>query len=81
MNGARFTENETGQEVTVDGVFGWPPLGHAVMIVAYPSGRKFAVCEHEFALHFTIVSPQEVFISAFGIDDRPTKKQIELQKE
>jgi hypothetical protein len=79
ISSTRFTENETGAEVSVESVFGWPPLGHAVMIVSYPSGRRYAVPEREFALHFTIVSPQEVFFKAFGVDDRPTEQQRKQQ--
>ena len=80
MKPSRFTENETGIEVSVEGVFGWPPLCHAVMIVTYPSGRRFAVPERAFALHFSIVTPQEVFISAFGgVDERPTAQQRAAQ--
>jgi hypothetical protein len=76
----RFTENETGTEVTVESAFGWPPLG-MTMIVIYPSGRRYVVAEREFNLHFTIVSPQEVFFRGFGsVDDRPTQKQRELQE-
>lgn len=75
MKPARFTENETGMEVSVEMVFGWEPHP-AQLLVTFPSGRKYALPEPEFNKHFSIVSPQEVFMSAFGnIDDRPTKKQ------
>ena len=80
MNRGRFIETETGTEVLVDGVFGWAPLDHAVMVVTYPSGRRFAVAEREFARHFTIVTPQEIFFEAYGIGDRPTPKQRALQE-
>ncbi|HKZ83792.1 MAG TPA: hypothetical protein VJ793_09060 [Anaerolineae bacterium] len=81
ISSTRFIENETGAEVSVESAFGWPPLGHAVMLVTYASGRRYAVAEREFALHFTIVSPQEVFFRAFGVDDRPTVTQKALQGE
>lgn len=80
ITNARFTENETGTPVYVDSVFGWKPLGHAVMVVTYPTGLRYALSEREFALHFTIVSPQEISLQAFGLDERPTLKQRELQE-
>jgi hypothetical protein len=47
-------------------------------VVQYPSGRRFALPEREFNKHFTIITPQEVFMTAFGgVDDRPTDKQRE----
>ena len=75
---ARFTENETGTEVSVETVFPWEP--HPLTcVVTYPSGRKYTLPESELGKFFTIVSPQEVFIAAFvGVDDRPTPKQRQV---
>lgn len=70
----RFIENDTGTEVSVETVFAWGPLP-MMSIVAYPSGRKYAVTQSVLHKHFSIVTPQEVFIQAYGVDDRPTKRQ------
>jgi hypothetical protein len=74
---AKFTENETGIVVDVETVFRWEP--HALTcVITYPSGRKYALPESELNKHFSIVTPQEVFMRAFGgVDDRPTPKQRE----
>lgn len=76
---ARFTENETGTVVSVETVFAWEP--HPLTcVVTYPSGRKYSIPELELRKHFSIVTPQEVFITAFGgVDDRPTPKQREVK--
>lgn len=75
---ARFTENETGTEVSVETVFAWEP--HPLTcVVTYPSGRKYSIPEVELRKHFSIVTPQEVFVTAFGgVDDRPTETQRKL---
>lgn len=75
---ARFTENETGLEVSVETVFAWEP--HPLTcIVTYPSGRKYSLPDSELSKHFTIVTPQEIFMHAYGgLDDRPTPKQREV---
>lgn len=81
MNGARFIENETQTEVSVDSAYGWAPLG-IVMIVTYPTGHRYAVRNEDFVKHFTVVSPQEIFVT--GSTEhiaRPTDKQQELQEE
>lgn len=82
INVARYIENETGQEVSVVAeAAAWPPHEQHV-VVRYPTGRAYCMTWKTLNLHFTIVTPQEVFINAFGaIDDRPTQKQLELQKE
>lgn len=74
---ARFTENETGIEVSVETVFAWVPFPMQC-IVTYPSGRKYALPETELRKHFAIVTPQEVFVKAFGLDDRPTEQQRKI---
>ena len=76
---ARFIENETGTEVLVETVFAWEP--HPLQcVVTYPSGRRYALPETELRRHFSIVTPQEVFVTAYGgIDDRPTKEQRERE--
>lgn len=76
---AKFTEIETGTVVDVETVFGWDPQP-LTCVVTYPSGRKYALPETAFRKHFAIVTPQEVFIKAFGgIDDRPTPKQRKVE--
>lgn len=72
---ARFIEIETGTEVVVETVFAWDP--HPLTcIVQYPSGRRYSLPESELNKHFAIVTPQEVFLTAYGgVDDRPTPKQ------
>lgn len=75
----RFTEVETGTEVSVFTPFTWGsdvPLYH---VVTYPSGRAYAVTSDQLNKHFTIVTPQEVFIRAYGTTDRPTKEQRKLE--
>lgn len=71
---ARFIEHDTGTEVLVETVFGWGDKPNQ-SIVEYPSGRRFGVSEELLAMHFSIVTPQEIFFQAYGIDERPTKKQ------
>lgn len=74
----RFTEIETGTEVAVEMPFAWGDTPRS-LVVQYPSGRRYVLPETEFNKHFAIVSPQEVFIDAYGgIDDRPTPKQQAL---
>lgn len=78
-NQAQYIENETGTEVTVESFYGWGRHQGSVS-VRYPSGRKYALSWELLQKHFTIVSPQEVFIDAFGaIDDRPTPKQEAIE--
>lgn len=78
INTARYIENETGTEVLVEDFHPWEPHERYVA-VRYPSGRSYALPWATLWKHFTIVSPQEVFVTAFGgIDDRPTAKQREL---
>ena len=81
MKPSRFTENETGIEVLVECPFAWEPF-ERYLVVQYPSGRRYALPEGAFARLFTIVTPQEVFIEAYGgVEDRPTKKQREAAEE
>jgi hypothetical protein len=78
MSHARFTENETGIEVDVETVFSWLGEEQRHSVVTYPSGRRYFVPEPDLARHFSIVTPQEIYITGFGgVDDRPTKKQKE----
>lgn len=76
----RFVENETGTEVSVETVFGWHPHPKT-SIVTYPNGRKYALTDTELNKHFTIATPQNVRFKAFGVGERPTEKQRELQEE
>jgi hypothetical protein len=85
MSHARFIENETGLEVDIETVFCWHDEEARQSIVTYPEahpgqpGRRFAISQADLTLHFTIVTPQEIFISGYGGHfDRPTKKQKEL---
>ena len=76
ISGVSYTERETGERVSVDSVFGWdaPPC----VIVTFSSGKRYALDYAKFERHFEIVSPQEVFMKAFGgVHDRPTAKQKE----
>lgn len=76
---SRYTESETGTEVSVFTPFPWgdAPLVH---VVTYPSGRAYSVPEHLLNKHFAIVTPQEIQAKAYGgIDDRPTAKQRESE--
>lgn len=80
MESVRYIENETQLEVLVSSSYGWPPLG-VIMTVTYPSGHRYAIRQHQFELHFTIITPQEVFVSGNNsFDGRPTEKQLALQK-
>lgn len=78
MNEVRYTEIETGVEVVVVAHGKWEP--HPVYVtITYPSGRMYAMPDSEVSKYFTIVSPQEIFINAFGgADDRPTSNQAKL---
>lgn len=80
MSHARFTENETGLEVDVEAVFSWRGENEREMIVTYPTGRRYFIPGDELARHFTVVTPQEIFITGYGGrgDDRPTAKQREV---
>lgn len=84
MSHARFTENETGLEVDIETVFSWAHEDARASIVTYPvvdgiPGKRFLISEEELARHFSIVTPQEIFITGYGGHfDRPTKKQREL---
>lgn len=87
MSSARFTENETGIEVSVETVFSWCDEHARESIVSYPAPdagvppRKYYVTQEQLARHFTIVTPQEIFITGYGgHHDRPTKKQRELDE-
>jgi len=83
MSHARFTENETGLEVDVETVFSWTGENDRVSIVTYPTGRRYFIPAADLAMHFSIVTPQEIFITGYGGrgDDRPTAKQQELAKQ
>lgn len=81
---ARFTENETGVEVGITFFEAWgslPRLASVTYPAAVPGGpqRTYGVTEAEIAAHFTVVTPQEIFMAAFGgIYDRPTPDQAKL---
>lgn len=85
MSHARFIERETGLEVDVETVFSWDSELARVSIVSYPGvegqpGRRYAVSQEQLNRHFAIVTPQEIFLSAYGGHfDRPTTKQRELE--
>lgn len=83
MSHARFTENETGLEVDVETVFSWAGEEVRESIVTMPTGRRYHISTAALARHYTIVTPQEIFITGYGGcgDDRPTKKQAELEKQ
>jgi hypothetical protein len=78
----RFVENETQTEVQVESVFSWFDEHERIHIVTYPTGRRYAMRDEDLNLHFTIVTPQEVVIRAWGNmgDDRPTPKQVALEQ-
>lgn len=78
---SRFTENETGLEVEVETVFSWFAENERLQIVTYPTGRRYGLTDRELQLHFTLVTPQEVFFCAWGNmgDDRPTPLQTALE--
>jgi hypothetical protein len=79
MSHARFKENETGLEIDVETVFSWENEDARVSIVTYPSGRRYHITQPELARHFSIVTPQEIFMTGYGgVDDRPTRKQKEM---
>lgn len=80
-NVVRFTENATGAEVLVETTFVWGDEDARQSFVTLPSGRKYALTAAQLNRHFTIVTPQEVFITAFGIDDRPLPAQARLDAE
>jgi hypothetical protein len=80
MIAARFIENETQEPVTVDCVFTWGSEERCC-VVTYSSGKRYALPEPVFSRHFSIVSPQEIFITAIGgIHDRPTKEQAKAEE-
>lgn len=78
-----FIENETLLRVTVHTPVMWeglyPPQMH---VVSYPNGRTYAVTEELLNLHFTIVRPQTIALTAHGSDgtDRPTPKQRQVER-
>lgn len=75
MIAARFIENATQEPVTVDCVETWGSE-ERTCIVTYVSGRKYALRASELGQLFSIVSPQEVFVTAFGgFHDRPLPSQ------
>lgn len=78
---ARYTENETQLEVAVEAMFPWAPHEQCY-VVTYPTGRRYALPVSEFVKHFTIITPQEIFMEAYGAlgDDRPTPEQAKLSK-
>lgn len=82
-----FIENETGIMVKIEGFFVWEPY-EKVCSIEYPASfegahpRRYAMPEREVAKYFSWVTPQEVFLSAFGAThDRPTPKQLELETQ
>jgi len=75
-----FTENETGERVSVTSIFVWGDENKRMHVARYASGRAFLVDDSVLNLHFTIVSPQEVVLMAFGHGDRPTAKQREAEQ-
>jgi len=80
-NQVRFTENETGAEVVIEAFHTWEPY-EKLASITYPSGRRYAMPERELGRYFTIVSPQDISITAFGgLDDRPTQRQADLTAE
>jgi hypothetical protein len=78
-----MTENETGLEVEVETVFSWFEESARLHVVTYPTGRRYGIDPESLALHFTIVTPQEIEFRAWGNmgDDRPTLKQRALELE
>ena len=80
MKPVRFIENETGEEVLISTPFAWGDYPKTSLI-EYPSGAVFALPDSEVSRHFTMVRPQEVFVTAFGgsLFERPTKQQRALE--
>lgn len=78
----RFIENETLLQVTVHTPVMWSGLRPQMHVVSYPNGRSYALTEDLLNLHFTIVSPQTVELTAHGSDgtERPTPKQAEAER-
>ncbi len=60
----------------------WAGLRPQMHVVSYPNGRTYALTEDLLSLHFTIVTPQEISLTAHGADgtDRPTQKQCETER-
>lgn len=80
MDNVKYIENETQLPVLVSSSYGWPPLG-VIMCVTYATGHRYAVRQEEFEKHFTVVQPQEIFVSGNNMfDGRPTAQQLGLQK-
>lgn len=80
MNDVKYIENETQIPVLVSSAYGWPPLG-VIMTVTYPSGHRYSARKEDFEQHFSIVTPQEIFVSGNnGFEGRPTERQLALQK-
>lgn len=77
----KFLENESLLQVTVHTPVMWAGLRPQMHVVLYPNGRSYALTEELLNLHFTIMRPQEVVITAHGADgtDRPTQKQMEIE--
>ncbi len=77
----RFIENETLLQVTVHTPVMWGDLKPQMHVVSYPNGRTYALSEDLLNLHFTIVTPQEISLTAHGADgtDRPTRNQLEVE--
>lgn len=84
MSTARFIENQTGLECTVETVFSWADENARESIVSIPvpqpgyPPRRYHISQDELARHFTIVTPQEIVMHGYGLGDRPTKQQREL---
>ena len=78
----KFIENETLIQVNVHTPVMWNGLRPQMHVVSYPNGRTFALTEDLLNLHFTIVTPQEVVLTAHGGDgtERPTFKQLQTER-
>jgi hypothetical protein len=78
----KFIENETLLQVTVHTPVMWAGLRPQMHVILYPNGRTYALTEELLNAHFTIVSPQEIVVTAHGADgtDRPTQKQVEIER-
>ena len=80
MKPVRFIEKETGTEVLVSTPLTWGDE-EKVSIVRYPNGAEYHILDRKVSTHFEMVRPQEVFITAFGTNERPTKHQRALDAE
>jgi hypothetical protein len=76
---ARYTEIETGAEITIFAPYTWGSAVQTHYVARYPSGREYVVTREQVDAHFELIPGQTVSITSLVVDQRPTRAQMLIE--